>query len=99
MTQFAMGKHVFNGSVAFNMFRTTTSAGDRRRKYFPLVVHAVCQNPQVPNYSYSRILHFEFSISSASLRLIQQKIVTGGGVYTLEDAFGLNSNRTDAEDG
>jgi len=81
------------------MFRTTTSTCNKRRRYFPLVVHAICQNPQVPGYSYSRILYFEFNTSSAEIRLIQQKVLTNDGVFTLEEAYGLNSNRTDANDG
>ena len=38
-------------------------------------------------------------MANLQVRLIQQKIVTNQGVYTIEEAYGLNSNRNDNEDG
>ena len=93
-----MGKHDFVGQVAFNMFRANSAVCDRRKRYYPLVIQATCMNQSDPNYSYTRILYLDFNLASAAARLVQQKIVTRGGVFTLEEAFGLNSNRTDAEE-
>ena len=43
-------------------------------------------------------MYMEFDTGSAALRLIRQKIVTGGSIFTMEEAFGLNSGRTDSDD-
>ena len=43
-------------------------------------------------------MYLEFDIAQATIRLIQQRIVVPGGVFMMEEAYGLNSNRT-GEDG
>ena len=44
-------------------------------------------------------MYLEFNVASLKVQLIQQKIVTSQGVYTIEEAYGLNSNRNDDESG
>ena len=51
----------------------------------------------MPNYGYTRLLYFDFNIATAQIRLIQQRIMTPLGVFTIEEAFGLNSNRNDGD--
>ena len=67
---YAEGKHEFDGQISFSKFSYKSSQCDKRSNYYPLVVHAVCQNPSVPNSHYSRILYFDFNMSSAAVRLI-----------------------------
>jgi hypothetical protein len=55
------------------------------------VVQATCHNPADPNYFHECIIYMEYNQATAKLRLIQQKIVTATGVFTIEEAFGLNN--------
>ena len=67
---FPIGHHEFHGSVALNMFNDKSAAADRKRKYYSLVVEAVCANPADPSYAFRNLLYFEFSTATAKVRLI-----------------------------
>ena len=51
-----------------------------------------------PNKKYVRNAYLEFNTSSASVRLIKQKIITEHGLFTLDEAYGLTAGRTNEED-
>ncbi len=80
------------------MFNHKSFTANQRQGYYPLVVQATCSGYQQPGKRYVRNLYLEFRLSDASVRLIKQKIVTEHGVFTLDEAYGLNAGRNDGDD-
>ena len=50
------------------------------------------------NKRYVRNLYLEFRLSDANVRLLKQKIITEHGVFTIDEAYGLNAGRNDDND-
>jgi len=68
---YPQGKHEYSGStINFAHFRNKTATCDKRSKYFPIVIEAVCANPMELNYGYTRLIYLEFNMASAQIRLI-----------------------------
>ena len=43
-------------------------------------------------------MYFDIDTSLAKVSLLSRKFVTPDGIYTMQEAYGLNSNRRDGED-
>ena len=81
-------------TIDLGFFNSKNQQADNKLHYYPLVIQA---SYQVQNESYSTLLYFDLNISGGSLRLIRRKIMTPSGLLVLEEAYGLNTNRTDGE--
>ena len=84
--------------INFGQYDKYTSKANESQKFYPLVIQAVCSNPDQPGDFYISIAYLDLDTSTATVRLIRTKIMTPLGFFMLDEAYGLNSNRTDGSD-
>ena len=66
--------------------------------YYPLVIHTKSWFNSDPMIRYSQILYLDLDTGPATLRLLRRKFLTPQGLYVMDEAFGLNSDRRNGED-
>ena len=74
---------------------------NRKIAYSPIAVSALCTYPEEPGRFYKCLYYFDLNLSTCRSSLVIAKVHTShpAGLFTLDEAYGLNSNRTDGADG
>ena len=70
-----------------------SSSSDGR---YALVIYAACKNDSGADYH--SIWYLDLDTSAARTRIVVSKLLTPYGLFVLDEAYGLNSNRTDGDD-
>jgi hypothetical protein len=92
--------YTFVSKVHFGNFDRMSAMYNKKQGYYPMAIYAACRYPEEPNKFYDCIYYFDLDTSRATSRLLTRKVHTSvaAGLFTLDEAYGLNSNRTDGDD-
>ncbi len=92
---------MFSGKVFFGNFNRNTVIFNRKIGYSPIAVSAFCTYPDEPGRFYKCFYFFDLNLNTCKSSMVYAKVHTShpAGLFTLDEAYGLNSNRTDGSDG
>ena len=91
----------FTGKIHFANFNRSSSMMNKAKGYYPIAVTAMCTYPQDPSKFYHCLYFFDLTTATAQshLQLVRVHTSHPPGVFTLDEAYGITSNRTDGADG
>ena len=66
--------------------------------YRPIIIRAQCRGYADPDYFYDHMYYINLSVNSARVSVVKNKVLNPMGLFELDVAYGLNSNRTNEDD-
>jgi hypothetical protein len=68
-------------------------AAKPKEGFWPLVIHTNSWFNADPMTRYSQILYCDMDTGPGTIRLLRRKFLTPQGLFVMDEAFGLNSDR------
>ena len=75
-----------------------TSTPNANNGYWPLVVFSKCWFASNPGEVYCQYLYCDLDIATLAVRIHRRKFMAPQGFFTMDEAYGLNSDRNNGEE-